>query len=106
MKRVYKAPALILIVIFLSGCWDQNVFEKIGFIITQGMDLGTENNTLVTFALPIISQGESSNGSSGGQGNEVETKTEVNDTEAYLAREARDIGRQASHKQLEGGKIQ
>lgn len=106
MKKLLKLIALLLIVISLTGCWDQNIYEKIGFILNAGIDKGTDDKILFTVSIPIIS--ESSGGVGGGSsadGGEGQ-KVEVYSSETNLIRQERENLRLSSPKQLEGGKIQ
>lgn len=104
MKQIKVITAILLILTMLCGCWDQNIYEKIGFILQIGFDKGTSNEKIMyTVTYPIISEAESGNG---GKADGSEKKVDVISEEAYLIRESRDLGRLTSTKQLEGGKIQ
>lgn len=105
MKYIAKVLAIILICLTLTGCWDQNIYEKIGFILVTGFDKGEGDKTKFTFSTPIIKQSESESGGGGNSGG-GEPQVDVFSTEANSVRESRDILRQASPKQLEGGKVQ
>lgn len=106
MKHFLKLTSVLLALILLTGCWDQNIYERIGFILNIGFDKGTGNNFIFTISIPIISSdGTSGNSSSGSEGSDM-SKIDVYSTETNLIREAREIIRRSSPKQLEGGKIQ
>lgn len=107
MKKLLKLTALLLIVISLTGCWDQNIYENIGFILNAGIDKGTDDKILFTVSTPIISEssggvGGGSSSAGGGEGQKVE----VYSSETNLIRQERENLRLSSPKQLEGGKIQ
>lgn len=105
MKKIFRLSAVILLLFMVTGCWDQKIYENLGFMLSVGLDTGKEGKVLVTYSIPVISErGESSGGSPGGAGGEK--KTELVVEEAYTTRQARDKGRESSDKNLEAGKTQ
>lgn len=105
MKNFYKPIIIIVIAFSLTGCWDQNIYEKIGFVLDLGIDSGADDKALITVSYPVITE---SNGSSsgGGPSGKEEVKVETIASEVYLIKESRDLNRLTSPQKLEGGKIQ
>ena len=88
-----KIMILFIISITLTGCWDQKIYERTGFILQVGIESGKDSDLLVTYNSPVID-------------GEVKEKVEIVEVEANLLREARENARMISPKTLEGGKIQ
>lgn len=96
MKLIKKLIVLILILsitIFQAGCWDQKIYEKIGFILQIGVETEENGELRYTVGIPVISP-------------EAEERFEVLSTTITHMREGRDKVRQASGKAVEGGKTQ
>jgi spore germination protein len=96
MKPIKKALVIILIsciTIFQTGCWDQKIFERIGFILQIGLEVEENGEIRYTAGIPLVSP-------------ETQGKTEILSTTITHMREGRDKARQASGKALEGGKTQ
>ncbi len=105
MKKILEVIIAIIVLISLTSCWDQDIYEKIGFILNTGLDLGSDGKVLITQSYPIISETAGSGGG-GGSGGSDENKSAVIHAESYLLRESRDLFRLSSPQQLEGGKLQ
>lgn len=88
---------LILVIassLTLSGCWDQKIYEQIGFILEVGIEESEkEDEYLVTFTSPVF-------------GTVEKEKVEVITTTSGILRGARENARKMSARQLEGGKVQ
>lgn len=94
MKKLLKTITLILTCcLMLSGCWDQKVFEQVGFVLSVGLEQTKDKNLLLTFAYPIIGTAE-------------KNSVDVISTETSIIRGGRTNLRQVSPKLLEGGKTQ
>jgi spore germination protein len=105
MKKIYMFIIVLVVMIFLTGCWDQNIYEKIGFILNTGIDLGSDDKVLITQSYPIIS--ETAGNSGGGGPDESEgIKVETIRAKSNLLRESREIFRLSTSLKLEGGKLQ
>lgn len=90
-----KKLALVLIIpVLLSGCWDQKIYERIGFILNVGIESSPNGELLVTYTSPVVGQGKKG------------TEVELLQVTAGILREARGKARTMSAKQLEAGKIQ
>lgn len=96
ITKVYKRffiLAVLLIMSFLSGCWDQKIFEETGFILQLGLELNEDGELLCSLTMPVVEE-------------EIEQKIEILSVTAPLLREARDKIRNSSGKRIEGGKTQ
>lgn len=101
MKKVIRIKEILIvfmIVIFSStliGCWDQRIYEKVGFILVLGMESSKDQHKklLVTYTSPAIGLGK-------------RNQMELNSQEADLLRQARESARIKSSRPLEAGKIQ
>lgn len=102
MARPFRLSAVLLLLMLLTGCWDQTIYERIGFIVNLGIDDLDSEKILVTYTSPVVGQSSSA----GGQSQGGEMPIEVNKSEARLLREAREMSNQTSPRLLEGGKIQ
>ena len=106
MKKCYRLMAVIFIAIFLSGCWDQNIYEKTGLILNLGIDPGIDDKVQVTVSYPVISEGDGGANSGGGSGGAKGIRAEVVKTEAYLLRESRELSSESTPRKIQSGKIQ
>lgn len=94
MKKLLKIITLILICsLLLSGCWDQRVFEQVGFTLSFGIEESKDKNLLVTFAYPII-------------GGVEKGAVDIISTETSIVRGGRSNIRYMTPKLMEGGKVQ
>lgn len=94
MKKLLKTIALVLTCsLMLSGCWDQGVFEQVGFILSLGVEQTEDKNLLITSAYPVIGGAEKG-------------AVDVISTETSIVRGGRTNLRRMTPKMLEGGKIQ
>lgn len=96
MRPTKKLTAFILIAsisILIAGCWDQKIYEKIGFILQIGVETEENGELLYTVGIPVVSP-------------EAQDKFEVLSTTITHMREGRDKVRQTSGKAVEGGKTQ
>lgn len=96
--RIKKILTVFMIVVFSStfiGCWDQRIYEKVGFILVLGMESSKNPNKklLVTYTNPAIGLGK-------------RNQMELNSQEADLLRQARETARIKASRPLEAGKIQ
>ncbi|SNT22416.1 spore germination protein [Anaerovirgula multivorans] len=90
MKKIW---IFILVPIILTGCWDQRIYEKVGFILNMGIEKTDDDMMLISFTNPVV-------------GIQQQGEVEMITTIANSLREAREDGRLVSPKNLEGGKIQ
>lgn len=86
---------VMMLSLFLQGCWDQKVYENIGFILQLGLETSdTDDKILMTYSSPVV---------------EPKTKEQIEviykDNENLL-RQFREDARKISSKLLEAGKIQ
>lgn len=101
MKCVNKLIIIIMMLIPLllqTGCWDQKIYEKIGFMLQLGLELDDNGEVRYSTTVPLISPNVKENNGS--------QKTEIFTTKINLVREGRDNVRLVSGKTIEGGKIQ
>lgn len=88
-----KLIMLIIILSTLTGCWDQKIFEEIGFILQAGIESSEEDSILVTFNYPVI-------------GAESKNQSAIIENKVNLIREAREKSRDITPERLEAGKVQ
>lgn len=97
MKKIKKTMLTSVVFIGLllqTGCWDQKLFEEIGFILQMGLEVDEKGAFVLSASLPAISP-------------ETESKTELYSTSSEkLIRASRENLRNVAGKQLQGGKIQ
>lgn len=91
MKKLKLMIILLLIACIFTGCWDQNIFEKIGFILELGVE-SNPNGLSATYVSPLIAPDES------GKVISIEKIDGVT-----LLREAREKAKLSSSKKLEAG---
>jgi len=95
LKRILTLILMILIFpLILTGCWDQKIYEHIGFILNVGIESSKDGNMLITFTSPVVGEGEG------------ETGVELIEVTGGILREGRQNARNMSSKQLESGKLQ
>lgn len=92
-KKMLTLIIFLCSFVLLSGCWDQKIYEKIGFILQLGLEEDEVGDLKYTVGVPLISP-------------EANGKIEVLTTSIGLVREGRDKVRHTSGKTVEGGKVQ
>ncbi|MCT8975066.1 Ger(x)C family spore germination protein [Clostridium sp. CX1] len=98
IKKLITIMIMLSIAVFQTGCWDQKIYEKIGFMLQLGLELDEAGEVQYTTSVPLISPTV--------KAQESQEKTEILTTKINLLREGRDKARQVSGKTIEGGKIQ
>ncbi|OGO76616.1 MAG: hypothetical protein A2Y23_05470 [Clostridiales bacterium GWB2_37_7] len=94
MKRLLKLLALFIsLTLLLTGCWDQRVFEQIGYILSVGIEPSENDNLLITSVYPVIGGAEKGT-------------VDIISKEAIIVRGARTHSRTMAPKLIEGGKVQ
>lgn len=95
IKRIFIVFMIVVFSSTLIGCWDQRIYEKVGFILVLGMESSKNpsKKLLVTYTNPAIGLGK-------------KNQMELNSQEADLLRQARELARIKSSRPLEAGKIQ
>jgi spore germination protein len=92
-KKLTAAILILSITVLQTGCWDQKIYEKIGFILQIGVESEENGKLKYTVGIPVVSP-------------EAQERYEVLTTEITHMREGRDKVRQVSGKAVEGGKTQ
>lgn len=97
MRRAPKyiiTAAICISLLLQTGCWDQKLFEQIGFMLQMGLELDQEGELLFSMTSPVVAP-------------DVEAKTEFLYTSSgNLIRASRERLRNAAGKMLQGGKVQ
>ncbi len=106
MKKYYRLVAVIFAAIFLTGCWDQIIYEKTGLVLNLGIDPGIDDKIQITVSYPVISEGDGGMNGGGGSGGAKGIRAEVIKTEAYLLRESRELFSESTPRKIQSGKIQ
>lgn len=94
IKKAGLISFLLLLFFTLSGCWDQNLYEKTGFILEAGFET-SGSRIKASFTSPVIE-------ASKGGGQDVEFIT----VEVNSVREGRETANLSAAKNLEAGKLQ
>lgn len=94
MKKLFRLILIPIMCSFiLTGCWDQIIFEKVGLVLTAGIEQAPNGELTINYAYPVVDSSKKD-----AVGLEI--------TEATLVRGAREKARLSSPKYMEGGKIQ
>lgn len=94
MKKLLKTTTLILTcLLILTGCWDQRVFEQVGFTLSYGIEQSLNNKLIITSAYPVIGGAEKG-------------RVDIISTETSMTRGGRTNIRMMTPKLIEGGKVQ
>lgn len=92
--KLIVISSLCIILIIQTGCWDQKLFEEIGFILQLGIEESPDNSILLSVTYPIVEH------------NTEEKVQFMSMTSEKLIRTSRERMRNESGKYLQGGKIQ
>lgn len=93
-NKIVIISQLVLLILLQTGCWDQRLFEEIGFMLQMGLELNEEGNLVYSATLPIIKEGSSE-------------KTEFYETSTQnLLRASKEELRNRAGKRVQGGKVQ
>jgi len=84
---------LCLATVFVSGCWDQKIFEDIGFALVLGLEQSENGELQYSMTMPVFSE-------------EIFEKVEILSTTSDFLRQSRNQIRNSSGKRVEGGKTQ
>jgi len=84
---------LCLIPLLISGCWDQKIFEEIGFALLLGLEQTENDELLYSVAIPVVSE-------------DIGETIAILSTTSDLLRQSRDQIRNKAGKKIEGGKTQ
>lgn len=91
MKRMLL---ILIIMLLLTGCWDQKIYERIGFTLMIGIeDTTSSDEYLITAASPVV-------------GIERGSNVEILTAKAKSLREAREIRNRLTPQLPEAGKMQ
>ncbi len=94
VKNSIIATAICLVLILQTGCWSQNPYERIGFILQMGLELDKDDKLLISMTSPVVAP-------------EVKDKVEFLHTSSEsLIRASREKLSNIAGKRLQGGKIQ
>lgn len=95
-KKVRTFFLLIIVVLMLTtatGCWDQKIFERTGFILMTGFETDEAGRLFITSVIPVIDP-------------EKKSQMEIFSEYANSFREAREKIDLSSSSRVEAGKIQ
>jgi len=93
MKKIISLILLVMFSTTSAGCWDQKIYEKIGFDLQVGIEPTSDGALLITRSMPVIGKGALSD-------------MDIIKIKGGLLRETRDKARLRSPKSAEGGKVQ
>lgn len=83
----------IIIMVTSAGCWDQKIYEDIGFILQVGFETNGEGKIRMSYLLPVVEPN-------------AQDISEIIYSDDNLLREFREESRKLSNQLIEGGKIQ
>jgi spore germination protein len=93
MKKILILFIILVSPLYLTGCWDQKIYEQLGFVLSVGMELSEDNKLLLSYTLPVVDL-------------DATDKIEIVSSTETLLRSFRNTSRKISSKTSEGGKIQ
>lgn len=94
MKKCLRLLSIIISIPFLlTGCWDQKIYEQIGFILQVGIESSPDNRLLVSYTSPVTDPNK-------------REQVELLSGNAGSLREQREKAIQISAKSLQAGKAQ
>lgn len=94
MKKLsFNFLIIIIFITIFTGCWDQKIYERIGFIFEVGVESGDNKDLIISYIIPVI-------------GNKKGNLSDLLTTHANSIRSAREIQARSSAKILQGGKVQ
>lgn len=94
IKRTMLTSVVFIGLLLQTGCWDQKLFEEIGFVLEMGLELNGEGALTFSVSVPAVSPNTESH-----------TKFLTTSSE-NLIRSSREKLRDVAGRQLQGGKIQ
>ncbi|MDP4144327.1 MAG: Ger(x)C family spore germination protein [Bacillota bacterium] len=93
MKRTYFLILYLCIPLCLSGCWDQQQYEKLGFVLQMSIETSQDKGLLISYVSPVVDPNSKEN-------------IEMISANVPLIRGAREAARRISSKKPVGGMIQ
>lgn len=84
---------IILTFVNCTGCWDQKIYEELGFIMQVGIEPSNSGDMMLSAVMPVVEE-------------RTKERTELIYTNANLVREFREKVRQISAQAVEAGKVQ
>src|SRR4051812_22752348 len=92
MKKMLILLLILITPFYLTGCWDQKIYERMGFIQNIGFELSKDNKLLISSTLPVVDP-------------DAKEKLEIISSTETLVRGFRESSRKISPKITEGGKL-
>ncbi|WML35237.1 Ger(x)C family spore germination protein [Clostridium sp. OS1-26] len=94
MKKYFKFLFIIIFIpLLLTGCWDQKIYEEIGFILQVGVESAEDHRLLASYTSPVTDP-------------KKREQVELISSNVGSIREFRENSKRVSAKLLQGGKIQ
>lgn len=93
MKKHLKFFIIICISLLFTGCWDQRIYERIGFIMQVGIETSKTKRLLISYTSPVADPRK-------------QEQSELLSSDVGSVREFRENAKKVSAKLLMGGKIQ
>jgi spore germination protein KC len=109
--KILIISLLLTNIILLAGCWDQKHLESLEFVLTLGIDEGSNGKIKYTNDYLLIAAGKGSeegSNSSNSNGSSADSSGDIRYSvnEAYLGREAIELENLSSPLELGEGKLQ
>lgn len=93
MKKYLKLFIVIFIPLMFTGCWDQTIYEEIGFILQLGIESSQDHRLMTSYTSPVTDP-------------KKKEQVELLSSDVGNIREFREMTKKVSAKSLQGGKVQ
>lgn len=93
MKKCSQLIIIMFIPLILTGCWDQRIYEEIGFILQVGIEASEDHRLMASYTSPVTDP-------------KKREQVELLSSSVGNVRELRENSKRVSAKSLQGGKIQ
>lgn len=58
IRKTKKIISILLIIVLITGCWDQKLLKDIGIVSVIGVDVNEKKDVILTVALPVSTKGQ------------------------------------------------
>jgi spore germination protein len=93
LKMVCRAAFISLSALFLTGCWDQRIFEEVGFTLQMGIEKSEDGELTITRVAPVLVD-------------QIGRNVEFISDNGGSVRDTAEKANRISPRTIEGGKVQ
>lgn len=93
LKMLCRTALISLAALFLSGCWDQRIFEEVGFILQMGIEKSEDGELTITSVAPVLA-------------GQIQRNVEFLSDNGGSLSDAAEKANRISPRMIEGGKVQ